>query len=46
MSQPSTEHQSKTLEDVLLKFIEKHNQGIWVAIGLLAVVVVLTVNHR
>jgi hypothetical protein len=43
---PSTiEHRSKTLEDVLLKFIEKHNRGIWVTIGLIAVVVALAVDR-
>lgn len=35
-----TSHQSKTMEDVVLKFIEKNNRWIWAAIGLTTVGVV------
>ncbi|CAN1503926.1 hypothetical protein MCEMIEM28_00588 [Burkholderiaceae bacterium] len=44
MKIPQPNHQSKSLEDVVLKFIERNNRGIWVAIALLAVVVVIAVN--
>lgn len=40
MKKPQPVHQSKSLEDVVLKFIERNNRGIWVAIGLIAIVVV------
>ena len=44
MKNPQPNHQSKSLEDVVLKFIERNNRAIWVSIGLLAVVVVIAVN--
>lgn len=46
MKKPQPVHQSKSLEDVLLKFIERHNRGIWAAIALIAAAVVLAVNGR
>ena len=44
MKKPQPNHQSKSLEDVVLKFIERNNRAIWVAIALLVVVVVISVN--
>ena len=44
MKKPKPVHQSKSLEDVVLKFIERNNRRIWVAIALLAAVVVYNVN--
>jgi hypothetical protein len=44
MKNPQPSHQSKSLEDVVLKFIERNNRAIWVSIGLLAVVVVIVFN--
>ena len=44
MKNPQPNHQSKSLEDVVLKFIERNNRSIWVSIALLAVVVVIAVN--
>lgn len=44
MKKPQPNHQSKSLEDVVLKFIERNNRAIWVAIALLSGVVVLAVN--
>lgn len=44
MKPPQPNHQSKSLEDVVLKFIERNNRAIWVAIALLVVVVVISVN--
>jgi hypothetical protein len=44
MKKPQPDHQSKSLEDVVLKFIERNNRTIWVAIALLAVVVVIAGN--
>jgi hypothetical protein len=44
MKKPQPDHQSKSLEDVVLKFIERNNRAIWVAIALLAVVVVIAGN--
>ncbi|MEY4257892.1 MAG: hypothetical protein RJA56_793 [Pseudomonadota bacterium] len=44
MKNPQPNHQSKSLEDVVLKFIERNNRAIWVSIALLAVVVVIAVN--
>ncbi|MFY8125055.1 MAG: hypothetical protein ACOVLL_02730 [Hydrogenophaga sp.] len=44
MKNPQPNHQSKSLEDVVLKFIERNNRAIWVSIGLLAVVVVIVFN--
>ena len=37
-------HTSKSLEDVVLKFIERNNRSIWIAIALLAAVVVYAMN--
>lgn len=37
-------HQSKSMEDVVLKFIERNNREIWLGIALLTVVVVYTMN--
>jgi hypothetical protein len=44
MKNPQPNHQSKSLEDMVLKFIERNNRAIWVSIGLLAVVVVIVFN--
>lgn len=44
MKKPQPDHQSKSLEDVVLKFIERNNRAIWLGIALLAVVVVVAVN--
>jgi hypothetical protein len=44
MKKPQPDHQSKSLEDVVLKFIERNNRAIWIAIALLAVVVVIAGN--
>lgn len=44
MKKPQPVHQSKSLEDAVLKFIERNNRRIWIAIALLAVVVVYNVN--
>jgi hypothetical protein len=44
MKKPQPVHQSKSLEDVVLKFIECNNRSIWIAIALLAVVVVYAMN--
>jgi hypothetical protein len=44
MKIPQPNHQSKSLEDVVLKFIERNNRAIWIGIALLAVVVVIAIN--
>jgi hypothetical protein len=44
MKKPQPNHQSKSLEDVVLKFIERNNRAIWVAIALLAMVVIILVS--
>lgn len=44
MKNPQPVHQSKSLEDVVLKFIERNNRRIWIAIALLAAVVVYAMN--
>jgi hypothetical protein len=44
MKNPQPNHQSKSLEDVVLKFIERNNRAIWIGIALLAVVVVIAIN--
>ena len=44
MKTPHPVHQSKSLEDVVLKFIERHNRRIWLAIAVLAVVVVVAMK--
>lgn len=38
-------HVSKSLEDVLLKFIERHNRAIWALILAIALAVVYGVNR-
>ena len=44
MKKPQPVHQSKSLEDVVLKFIERNNRSIWIAIALLSAVVVYAMN--
>ena len=38
-------HQSKSLEDVVLKFIEKNNRAIWAVILAIALAVIYGVNR-
>lgn len=38
-------HQSKSLEDVVLKFIEKNNRAIWAVILAIALAVIYGVNQ-
>lgn len=45
MDKPPPKHRSKSLEDVVLKTIEKNNAAIWIAIALLALVVVYAMNR-
>ena len=45
MSQdPRRPHKSKSLEDVVLKFIEKNNRAIWAVIFAIALAVVYGMN--
>ena len=44
MEKPPPKHISKSLEDVLLKFIEKNNRAIWAVICAIALAVVYGVN--
>ncbi len=44
MDKPPPKHLSKSLEDVLLKFIEKNNQVIWAVICAIALAVIFGVN--
>lgn len=44
-SRPSPKHVAKILEDVLLKFIERHNRAIWALILAIALAVVYGVNR-
>jgi hypothetical protein len=37
-------HTSKSLEDVVLKFIEKNNRMIWAVIAAIALVVIFAMN--
>lgn len=41
---PRPPHESKSLEDMVLKFIEKHNRPIWAAIFAIALAVVYGMN--
>lgn len=45
MDKPPPKHRSKSLEDVVLKTIEKNNRVIWIAIVLLAVLVAYAMNR-
>jgi len=45
MDKPPPKHVSKSLEDVLLKFIERHNRAIWAVIFAIALAVVYGVNR-
>ncbi|MBP8150447.1 MAG: hypothetical protein KAY21_12080 [Limnohabitans sp.] len=38
-------HKSKSLEDVVLKFIEKNNRAIWAVIFAIALAVIFGVNR-
>ena len=44
MDQQPPPHQSKSLEDVVLKFIEKNNRAIWAVILAIALAVIYGVN--
>ncbi len=44
MDQQPPRHQSKRLEDVVLKFIEKNNRAIWAVILAIALAVIYGVN--
>ena len=37
-------HTSKSLEDVVLKFIEKNNRAIWAVIFVIALAVIFSMN--
>jgi hypothetical protein len=45
MDKPPSKHVSKSLEDVVLKFIERHNRTIWAVIFAIALAVVYAVNR-
>lgn len=45
MDKPPPKHISKSMEDVLLKFIEKNNRGIWAVICAIALAVIYGVNR-
>lgn len=45
MDQPPPKHKSKSLEDVVLKFIEKNNRAIWAVIFAIALAVMYGVNR-
>lgn len=45
MDQPPPKHKSKSLEDVVLKFIEKNNRAIWAVIFAIALAVIYGVNR-
>lgn len=40
MDKPPSKHESKSLEDVVLKFIERHNRAIWAVIFAIAALAV------
>ena len=42
---PPPRHVSKSLEDVVLKFIERHNRALWAVIFAIALAVVYGVNR-
>lgn len=44
MDKPKPEHKSKSLEDVVLKFIEKNNKLIWAVIFAISLAVIYKVN--
>jgi hypothetical protein len=46
MQKPQPEHESKSLEDVVLKFIERNNRAIWAVIFAIALAVIYGVNSR
>lgn len=46
MNKPQPEHKSKSLEDVVLKFIERNNRAIWAVIFAFALAVIYGMNSR